>query len=347
MLCPRGWLVATERYNWHMNVSDATKAFLESLQRYDLALLIGACRVDIDEFEVKSEWGWPELVVSVSIGAPVPIDEALTVLTDFDRKRIAEAAASSTKLTAPTDISVSRLSGAEPAGSAPLLAELIIQRATMISVATGGKRIQDVDDYYVARQSRILNRMPATVAYENGFASLWDWYAYWKDNLATYADRRKYLRELFGTAIEGIATRPAVRPATREPTGWERVDRALIKARGALDTAQAEEDWQAIGLLCREATISLAQAVYDAAIHEPLDGVVPSSTDANRMLEGFFAHAFAGPSNKEVRAHARASLALALNLQHRRTATRQLAALCVEATSSTAAVISIIARPHG
>ena len=31
MLCPRGWLVATERYNWHMNVSDATKAFLESL----------------------------------------------------------------------------------------------------------------------------------------------------------------------------------------------------------------------------------------------------------------------------------------------------------------------------
>jgi len=118
----------------------------------------------------------------------------------------------------------------------------------------------------------------------------------------------------------------------------------LSKARTQLETASAEEDYQAIGQLCRGVIISLAQAVYDPAIHESLDGVRPSETDANRMLEAYIAHVFPGASNKEVRAHHRGSLALALNLQHRRTATRHLAALCVEATASTTAVVSIIAR---
>ena len=75
-----------------------------------------------------------------------------------------------------------------------------------------------------------------------------------------------------------------------------------------------------------------------------LDGVHPSATDANRMLQAYIAHAFTGGSNKEVRTHAKASLGLAVHLQHSRTATRQLAALCVEATTSTTAVISIIAH---
>jgi hypothetical protein len=133
-------------------------------------------------------------------------------------------------------------------------------------------------------------------------------------------------------------------PPQRTPTGWERVDRALAKARAQLERASAAEDLQAVGLLCREVIISLAQSVYDPAIHQPVDGVKPSLTDANRMIEAYVAHVFPGESNKEVRAHARASLALALNVQHRRTATRQLAALCVEGTASTVAVIFIIAR---
>lgn len=151
-------------------------------------------------------------------------------------------------------------------------------------------------------------------------------------------------RELFGPAIEAVAKRSSLLSEPREVTGWERVDRALTKARTRLESGSAEEDFQAIGLLCREVIISLAQAVYDPMIHESLDGVRPSDTDANRMLEAYIAHVFPGGSNKEVRAHHRASLALALNLQHRRTATKHLAALCVEATASTTAVVSIIAR---
>ena len=79
-------------------------------------------------------------------------------------------------------------------------------------------------------------------------------------------------------------------------------------------------------------------------VHESLDGVQPSDTDANRMLQAYIAHVFTGESNKEVRTHTKASLGLAVHLQHRRTATRLLAAQCVEATASTTAVISIIAH---
>jgi len=242
------------------------------------------------------------------------------------------------------DIRVETLDVPNATGAAALLSELLIHRAMMIDVATGGARIQDVDDYYRAREVRIRQAIPEGITYDNPHADLWAWYRHWSAELPQYKERRFYVRQLFGPAIEAVAKRSSLPSEPREATGWERVDRALSKARTQLETASAEEDCQAIGLLCREVIISLAQAVYDPTIHEPLDGVRPSETDANRMLEAYIGHVFPGASNKEVRAHHRASLALALNLQHRRTATRQLAALCVEATASTTAVVSIIAR---
>lgn len=160
-----------------------------------------------------------------------------------------------------------------------------------------------------------------------------------------YRDRRDYAHGIFAKAISAISRKPALPSEPREATSWERVDRTLSKARMQLEATSAEEDYQSIGLLCREEIISPAQAVYDPSVHQSVDGVEPSSTEANRMLESYIAHVFPGDSYKEVRAHARAALHLALSLQHRRTATWKLAALCLEATASTASIISIIARP--
>lgn len=324
-------------------MSDAIK-FLESLQRFDLATLLGQCTTAIVQTEVDKGF-FEELVQEAVVHAPHPIDEALKALPPQDRKRIAEAIATSyPNTTPPEDLSVQATDSATVGGAAGLLAELVIHRAMMVAVATGGPRIQEVDDYFRAREARIRQSLPEGVAYENPHPDLWDWYRHWSANLPQYKDRRFYVRQLFGPAIEAISQRSSLPSVKREPTGWDRVDRALSTIRAQLDIASAEEDCQAIGLLCREVIISLAQAVYDPTIHQSRDGVAPSETDANRMLEAYIAHVFPGASYKEVRAHARASLALALNLQHRRTATRQLAALCGEATASTTAVISIIAR---
>lgn len=329
------------------NTTDNACSFLESLHRFDLSLLMRHCEASIEQVETALDWLSDLEDEAIVVYAPNPIAEALRSLPQQDRKRIAEAVLSVQEASkSHEDIRVQLLDGPNAIGAAALLSELLIHRAMMIDVATGGARIQDVDDYYRAREFRIRQSIPDGVAYENPHADLWAWYRHWSSELPQYKDRRFYVRQLFSHAIEVFAKRSTLPSEPREATGWERVDRALSKARTQIEIASAEEDFQGIGLLCREVIISLAQAVYDPIIHQSLDGVQPSGTDANRMLEAYIAHVFPGASNKEVRAHHRASLALALNLQHRRTATRQLAALCLEATASTTAVVSIIARAN-
>ncbi len=127
-----------------------------------------------------------------------------------------------------------------------------------------------------------------------------------------------------------------------EPTGWQKVDRQVQEVRLRLDTAEAEEQFQAVGLLCREALISVAQEVFNPSRHKSTDGVVPSETDAKRMLETFLETELAGTSNEEARAHARAALRLALALQHKRTADFRTAALCAEASFSVINIVAIL-----
>lgn len=127
-----------------------------------------------------------------------------------------------------------------------------------------------------------------------------------------------------------------------QPTGWPKVDRQSQEVRMRLDSADAEEEFQAIGLLCREVLISVAQEVYDRDAHVTSDGVAVSTTDAGRMLEAFFNAELNGGANEEARAHAKAALKLALALQHKRTADHRIAALCAEATYSVVNICALL-----
>lgn len=128
-----------------------------------------------------------------------------------------------------------------------------------------------------------------------------------------------------------------------QPTGWQRVDRTVGEIRDRLAAATNEEQFQAVGLLCREGLISLAQAVYVRTRHPSLDGTEPSSTDGKRMLEAFIAAELVGGAYEETRRHARSALDLANALQHRRTANFRDAAMCVEATTTVVNVAAIVA----
>ncbi len=127
-----------------------------------------------------------------------------------------------------------------------------------------------------------------------------------------------------------------------EPTGWSKVDRQIQQARSLLISAKNEEDFQAVGLLCREVLISVAEHCFDPANHKAPDGVYPSSTDAKRMLEAIFDHELAGSVNEEARVHSRAAVKLSYALQHKRTATFRLAALCLEATVSVVNLLAVL-----
>lgn len=131
------------------------------------------------------------------------------------------------------------------------------------------------------------------------------------------------------------------------PTGWQKVDRQLQEMRTRLDTADTEEQYQAVGLLCREVLISVAQEVYDPSRYAPIDDKAPSDTDAKRMLEAIFEEELKGSSNEEARAHAKAAVRLALALQHKRLADFRTAALCAEGTWSVVNMLAIVAGRRG
>lgn len=130
-------------------------------------------------------------------------------------------------------------------------------------------------------------------------------------------------------------------PSSGRP-GWDKVDRHLAAAAERLEDARFEEDFQQVGLLCRETLISLAQALFDPQRHPTLDGVAASPTDAKRMLEAVIAANLSGESNEETRSMAKACVRLALALQHDRAADRRTATLCYEATAAVVRLASAL-----
>jgi hypothetical protein len=170
----------------------------------------------------------------------------------------------------------------------------------------------------------------------------------WKTgDFETWIDHRLNLKaygvSFLRSQIEAMVLHDPLPPfPARGPTGWNRVDRALEKAHARLRESRHEEDYQAVGLLCREIIISLGQAVYDPAIHKSRDGVEPSETDGGRRIEAFLETTLAGDSNERMRKFVRAALDLTVQLQHKRTAHFRAAALCFEATASVADMLAIL-----
>jgi hypothetical protein len=220
-------------------------------------------------------------------------------------------------------------------------------KVTMIAVATGGPRINEVNAEFAKKYDEVAEEL-ASRGVKNTFPyrDLWQWYERWSSgDMPSWQSRRSFVNGLADELILNIreASAGSITVATHEPTGWARVDRTVTEARKRLELATTEEQFQAVGLLCPEILISLAQAVFDPERHPTLDGVRASKTDAKRMLEAYIAVEFAGSGNEHTRRHARAACDLAVHLQHQRTASFREAAACVEATTSTVNLIAIMA----
>ena len=141
-------------------------------------------------------------------------------------------------------------------------------------------------------------------------------------------------------------TRPKMNPMTfsSRSTSWPRVDRTLDEIRIRLRVASNEEQFQAVGVLCREALISLAGAVFDPDRYPPLstDDVAASNTDARRMLDRYIEAEARGKSDATIRRYVKVALQFANEVQHQRTATYRNTALCAEATAGLVNIIAIL-----
>lgn len=226
-----------------------------------------------------------------------------------------------------------------------LLQEIETIKALMVSVSTGGERIQNVNDQYKVVYSKIDSCLSSIgVNNPNTFKDLWEWYGRWSQpDLGTYALRRRFIPRLYQETIDIIEkSQTSELKQDYIPTGWERVDRTVYEMKRELANAINEEQFQVIGMLGREALITIAQQVFDRNIHKTDDGVNPSDTDAKRMLDAFLAHSLSGNTNERQRKFAKASVDLANQLTHDRMATKKDAEMCLTAVTAVASLIKVI-----
>lgn len=157
---------------------------------------------------------------------------------------------------------------------------------------------------------------------------------------ATNEDVQKLKKALF-TKFSRFAT-SALYLEQYQPTGWERVDRSIDEMKIRLEVANAEEQFQAIGMLGRETIITVAQQVFDRTLHKTDDGVEPSETDAKRMLDAFLGYELSGASNERTRKFAKSAVDMANHLTHDRMAMKRDASMCLASVTSVASLMKII-----
>jgi len=220
---------------------------------------------------------------------------------------------------------------------ADLLRDIEFLKNTMISVSTGGQRIQEINDEYKVKFNAV-NKALQRLGFQNPnqFKDLWDWYGKWSSEFSTYRERRAFIRELYSSLVQTLLETEEAESinVTIDLKGWERLERSVQEIRKRQSEASKEEQFQVIGLLCRETIITLAQSVFIEDKHPILDDTKVSKTDAKRMLEAYIAVELSGSSNKILRQYARSTLDLANALTHKRTATKKDASLCSIATLS-------------
>lgn len=232
-------------------------------------------------------------------------------------------------------------------GKATLKQNIEAISSIMISVATGGNRIQEDNDRYKMLHSQIQRDCKKlNLVYNNPHFDLWDWYRKWKAAFSTYQERREYIWELFAPTLAYFDDNRNnnIIDTVVELDDWDRIKRTLSKIKRDSEFANNEEDFQSIGLLCREVIISLAQAVFIPWLHGEKDekGVSISDTDAVRMIGNYLNYSLSGSSNEELRAYAKSTNKLANSLVHKRNATKRDMLLAVSATISLINFIGII-----
>lgn len=223
-------------------------------------------------------------------------------------------------------------------------------RDIMISVATGRQQIQVENTRYTTLYAQIQHDCKVlNLTFNNPFPNLWAWYGKWKADFRTYQERRAYINDLFAPMLVYFDENMNFNNVSKVETlveldEWDRITRTLTKIKRDSNNAKNEEDFQTVGLLCREVIISLAQAVYNPKLHGSTDekGVVIGNSDANRMIGNYVNIKLSGGSNEELRAYARNTNKLANRLTHERNATKKDMLLSVASTIALINFIGII-----
>lgn len=106
-----------------------------------------------------------------------------------------------------------------------LVHELEAQSQLLISVATGGPRIDSVQGDYQRRRQRLIPALKRRgLEYPFPWPDLWQWYGHWSANLGSYASRRTHIRDLISPTLEALERQRSglsvTNPILGTPPSW-------------------------------------------------------------------------------------------------------------------------------
>jgi hypothetical protein len=121
---------------------------------------------------------------------------------------------------------------------------------------------------------------------------------------------------------------------------WYKVESNLRSARISFQTADSTEDFQSVGIQCRNTILSLSEAVMEYQQLEERFSI--SNQNVEIIFERFFNAQFTDSSKDQFRAYTKACLKMSNALQHDRTSTYLQATLCIEATAHLVSLVDTI-----
>src|SRR5437868_749364 len=112
-------------------------------------------------------------------------------------------------------------------------------KATMIAVATGGPRINEVQPEFARKYDAVAEELTLR-GLQNPlpYRDLWQWYGRWSSgDMPSWQSRRNFVNGVVDELISNI-NHTAASSSPQEPTGWARVDRTVTEVRKQLELAK-------------------------------------------------------------------------------------------------------------
>jgi len=201
-----------------------------------------------------------------------------------------------------------------------LVQDLEDQAALLISVATGGPRIDDVQAEYVQRRQRLIRALEKRgLGYPFPWPELWQWYGFWTGSLPGYAPRRTHIRKLLSPTLDALEKhRSGIQltdPGASSTEKWADLDGRLIGLAAELTAAATRDDIQDVGRRAREVLLDCAGLLSDPSL-VPVSQDPPRAGDAKAWLNLFLAVHAPGSNREELRRLLRDGWDLAQKVTH-------------------------------
>lgn len=223
--------------------------------------------------------------------------------------------------------------------------DVTLLRDLLMDTSTGVKRIEHVNDEYILLYDKVDNVISKLdLENPNPFKTLWEAYSYWSSNLVGYANRRVYFSNLYYELIKLVATSSDIDVVNiqLEYTNWDKINRTIADIKKQYNEAKTSAQFNGIGAMCRSVYNCLADTIYREEYH--VDKTIPLPNDnqyKNKLLE-FVVFKLGGKTNEDFRSHCKKTIDIADTLTHKKVATKQQAALTINAVISILNIITIL-----